>query len=534
MPLTFPASPTVGQQSTQNGRTYSWSGIAWELVGNVVVHKDRHAVGGADALSPADIGAVPSAGGTLTGALTHAATQTFVSALGSQGSPSHTFTGDTNTGIYSPGADRIAIVTGGAIRLGINAEGRVGVGAFGTIARSLFVASPITGHTEAFGVLQQGVVQTDVTSVVGVYNIVHTAVDVASSYIHFSAAQGSLGEGTVLSSQIGYLASGSMTAATVNYGFRADIAAGTGRWNVASLGTAQNVFRGNVGIGASRETPSSALDVNGVITVASGSVSAPAITFSGDTNTGFFSPSADILAVATAGVERLRVDASGNIGVGFINPTVPLDVSGSTLRLRTARTPSATGAVGEVCWDADYVWICTATNTWRRVAHSTSGASSGTKTLSVFTPRDNQPPATAFATLDTVNSVLVLHFDAATTESATFVGVVPEGTPAGASLIVRLWWLSASATSGNVLWSAQAGGSAGILADLYDNAVQTLSAVSATLGNEVVTSITLPYIGSVSPSVGQRFRLRISRVAADASDTMADDAMLVAVEVRIA
>ena len=32
MPLSFPSSPTTGQQSTQNGRTYSWTGYAWELV----------------------------------------------------------------------------------------------------------------------------------------------------------------------------------------------------------------------------------------------------------------------------------------------------------------------------------------------------------------------------------------------------------------------------------------------------------------------------------------------------------------------
>jgi hypothetical protein len=32
MPLSFPASPTVGQTSTQNGRTYQWTGYAWELV----------------------------------------------------------------------------------------------------------------------------------------------------------------------------------------------------------------------------------------------------------------------------------------------------------------------------------------------------------------------------------------------------------------------------------------------------------------------------------------------------------------------
>jgi len=32
MPLSFPSSPTTGQQSTQNGRAYAWSGSAWEFV----------------------------------------------------------------------------------------------------------------------------------------------------------------------------------------------------------------------------------------------------------------------------------------------------------------------------------------------------------------------------------------------------------------------------------------------------------------------------------------------------------------------
>jgi hypothetical protein len=32
MPLSFPSSPTTGQTSTQNGRTYSWTDYAWELV----------------------------------------------------------------------------------------------------------------------------------------------------------------------------------------------------------------------------------------------------------------------------------------------------------------------------------------------------------------------------------------------------------------------------------------------------------------------------------------------------------------------
>jgi len=49
-------------------------------------------------------------------------------ALGTAGTPSIKFTGDTNTGIYSPGADQVAISTGGSNRLHIAADGKIGVG----------------------------------------------------------------------------------------------------------------------------------------------------------------------------------------------------------------------------------------------------------------------------------------------------------------------------------------------------------------------------------------------------------------------
>jgi hypothetical protein len=49
-------------------------------------------------------------------------------ALGSAATPSLKFTGDTNTGIYSPGADQVAISTNGTGRLFVDASGNVGVG----------------------------------------------------------------------------------------------------------------------------------------------------------------------------------------------------------------------------------------------------------------------------------------------------------------------------------------------------------------------------------------------------------------------
>ena len=49
---------------------------------------------------------------------------------------------------------------------------------------------------------------------------------------------------------------------------------------------------------------------------ASGTAAAPSITFSSDSNTGIYSPSADQLAITTAGNDRFRVDSSGRLLVG--------------------------------------------------------------------------------------------------------------------------------------------------------------------------------------------------------------------------
>lgn len=47
-----------------------------------------------------------------------------------------------------------------------------------------------------------------------------------------------------------------------------------------------------------------------------GSVTAPAISFSGDTNTGIYNITADTLGITTNGTERVRVTSVGNVKVG--------------------------------------------------------------------------------------------------------------------------------------------------------------------------------------------------------------------------
>ena len=83
------------------GEMRLWTGIAW-----VAAY-----VSGA--------GFLTLTGGTMTGA--------FGVTAGTAGSPSIFISGDTNTGIYSPGADQVAISTGGTQRINIEADGDINI-----------------------------------------------------------------------------------------------------------------------------------------------------------------------------------------------------------------------------------------------------------------------------------------------------------------------------------------------------------------------------------------------------------------------
>jgi hypothetical protein len=158
------------------------------------------------------------------------------------------------------------------------------------------------------------------------------------------------------------------------------------------------------------------------------------------------------------------------------------------------------------------------------------------KTLARFTPRENQPPATAFATLDTRNSIAVLDFDAATDESAIFSGVIPENANLASGLQIRLTWMATSdtTTTRNCRWGVQIERCTTDLdADSFDTATEANGAPNATSGIPTVTSITVTAIDDLT--AGDTFRIKIFRNADDATnDTMTGDAELIAVEVRSA
>jgi hypothetical protein len=80
------------------------------------------------------------------------------------------------------------------------------------------------------------------------------------------------------------------------------------------------------------------------------------------------------ITLTLGAITPTSVTTSGNVGVGTSSPSQLFDVNSDSIRVRTAKTPasaSATGTQGQIAWDANYLYVCTATNTWKRSAITT-------------------------------------------------------------------------------------------------------------------------------------------------------------------
>jgi hypothetical protein len=111
----------------------------------------------------ADINASAAIAGTKIspdfGSQTIASAGVFSHALGAAATPSLTFTGDLNTGIFSPGADQVAVATNGTGRLFVDASGNVGVGDSSPSTRGRLSVFATTGVGRQFVVTTAGASQ---------------------------------------------------------------------------------------------------------------------------------------------------------------------------------------------------------------------------------------------------------------------------------------------------------------------------------------------------------------------------------------
>ena len=82
--------------------------------------------------------------------------------------------------------------------------------------------------------------------------------------------------------------------------------------------------------------------------------------------------SQDSISITAPPTEGLAVTHHPKFTVDTDNGRVT--VVGDTFQIATSKTPSSatdTGTTGDIAWDADYIYVCTATDTWKRTAIST-------------------------------------------------------------------------------------------------------------------------------------------------------------------
>jgi hypothetical protein len=77
-----------------------------------------------------------------------------------------------------------------------------------------------------------------------------------------------------------------------------------------------------------------------------GSAAAPTLTFTGDNNTGIYSPGADQVAISTNGTQRLVIDSSGNINID--SNTLYVDATNNRVGLGTSSPSQLLTTVGNI------------------------------------------------------------------------------------------------------------------------------------------------------------------------------------------
>lgn len=271
------------------------------------------------------------------------------------------------------------------------------------------VGSTISGSS-AFGIQALGEIRSDITTRAAYFN--SNSNTAATSFTlqhlnHYYASQQSIGAGSIVTNQYGFFAESNIAGATNNYGFYGAIVSGTGRWNLYMDGTASNYINGTTYIGINTDDSTGAkLQVRGGITsTISGSTTPVALTAINNSTSAILTqiglnttaqvifqnagnPTSRVqMKMFSSGVENVRLDPLSN-GLNFFSGYVVvgatstggdtvnrLQVSGSVIasqyRLSALSTnPPATvsspGTLGEIRIDANYIYICVGTNSWKR------------------------------------------------------------------------------------------------------------------------------------------------------------------------
>lgn len=180
--------------------------------------------------------------------------------------------------------------------------------------------------------------------------------------------------------------------------------------------------------------------------------------------------------------------------------------------------------------DGDIIKYNGSNQEWELVEDTGGGGGIGVNI--VFTPQNNEPPSSNFATLDTRNSHPTLDYDDGTDQSAVFSSAL-RGY-GGGGLTITLVWAATTSTSGNVVWNVAIERIEDNVTDIDSDSFAAANAVTAgtasVSGRTSHDDITFTDGADMdSLAEGEAFRIKVTRDANNGSDTMSGDAELIRV-----
>jgi hypothetical protein len=199
--------------------------------------------------------------------------------------------------------------SGGTSQFKVDSVGNIGISNTPAAGRSFVLAKTMTGSIAPIGFFSAGQIQSDATNSANYFNtFVNTAVAAftCGTAVHYKAQQGTIGAGSSIGTQVGFLAESSLIGATGNnLGFWGAIPADAAKnFNLYMSGTAPNYLAGRLGVGAALTSGIMAQVVN---------------TTAGDKAfviKGAAAQSGDFLDVQdSSGASEFKIDSSGRVGV---------------------------------------------------------------------------------------------------------------------------------------------------------------------------------------------------------------------------
>jgi hypothetical protein len=135
--------------------------------------------------------------------------------------------------------------------------GSLGIGTTTLTGYNLNINKNITGALSSFGINNTGAIQSDVTTAVRMYSSspsTQATTFTLGSLQHYTVGTTTIGSGSTITNQFGFVVLATAIGATNNYGFSGQLAAATNTWNLYMSGTANNYMAGSLGIGSTTLT----------------------------------------------------------------------------------------------------------------------------------------------------------------------------------------------------------------------------------------------------------------------------------------